>query len=688
MWPKLKKRLSYLKPSDILFVKRALEFAQSAHQGQKRISGEDYLTHPYAVALYLANYKFSRDVIAAGLLHDVLEDTKIKQKDLEKKFNKTVAKLVDGVSLVGDIQTKAKINFKNNDEERQFLKLQKLILASALDLRVVFIRLLDRKHNLETLDVFPRFSQIRKAKETLAIYAPLSKKLGMDELGAELEDYSFKFLHPKTYQQVLKIRKKYAPVNLKIVKKIRKQIKKKLELNKIKIIKIDYRIKHLYSLYQKLKKNDMDISRIYDLAAMRIITNTKKSCYEILGLIHSLYQPMEGRIKDYIANPKPRGYQSLHTTVFIKGDQPIEIQIRTLKMHHYAEYGLASHWLYKENVQKIKMQQWFFRLNKLIRQEKYSLSNLFREQIYVFTPKGEVIELPQGSTALDFAYAIHTQIGHQAKHILVNNQIKPFDYKLHNSDVVEIKTDKNFQISALWLRKVITNEAKNKIKSYLRLENKEEKIKIASSRLDHFLRIYNLKKADWDKKESGILKNLKMNLEQFYLTIYEEKINLDIVIKKYFKPNFSTSFKKKQKEETKVVVSGFNDLYLKLAKCCQPRKNNSIVGYISRKHQIIIHKKNCPSLVRLNKERLIPAWWEGEKQKLEIAANDRLGLLSDITNLFSHKKINILTLSAPKCKKGQANLRVAIDCPDMLRLSQLVEEINAINGVKNTTIIT
>jgi GTP pyrophosphokinase len=683
MWTKLKKKLSYLPKKDIVFIKEAFKFARTAHTGQKRESGEDYFVHPAKVAQYLAAYKFPKEVIAAGLLHDVLEDTSVSYDLLTKKFGKTVANLVDGVSVIGEIQNKVNLNLKNENETKQYLRLQKLILASAKDVRVIFIRLLDRKHNLETLQVFDKTRQERKAHETLEVYVPLAKRIGMGKLANELEDSTFAYLSPKIFKQIQKIQTEYAPADLETLKKVKRKISFILAKNNIKVISIDYRTKHLYSLYNKLKKFNMDIGLIYDLAALRIILETEQACYETLGLLHATYPPMVGRIKDYIANPKPNGYQSLHTTVFVKGKKPVEIQIRTASMHHFAEHGLASHWLYKEKHGLQKFKKWFFELNNTVAEKKYSLANIFAENIYVFTPKGEIIELPQQATALDFAYAIHSDIGHHTNHVLVNGRIRPLDFKLHNSDIVEIKTSNHILVSPLWLKKVETNEAKNKIRTFLRDKDKDVKIRKAQNELTKKLKFYGLNPNLWETKKEEILEKLKENnLENLYLDIYEGKIEIENILKRFFFVKNDKKNKVKNSVIPKIIVSGEKNLKIKLAKCCSPSNFKPIIGYISKNKEIAVHQKNCPNLVRLDKTRFVPAWWEGEILDLKLTATDRVGLIFDITNVFKKENINIIKLRTLKDDGKTANLKVAISYPNMLSLTQLGDKLAKVQGIK------
>ncbi len=674
-------KLNYLSDKDKEFIKKAFVFAQKAHQGQKRASGEPYFNHPLRVASLLADYKMEKEVVAAGLLHDAWEDAGVKLEEIQRQFGKVVAHLVDGVSVVGKIQTKAKLDFAGREDERKnILRLQKLILASAQDIRVIFIRLLDRKDNLQTLNVFPLSKQKRKAKETLLIYAPLAKKIGMGQLGGELEDMAFKYLYPQIYTRIKKLRAENLPLARSAIKAVERKIKKELKQAGIKVIESDHRIKHLYSLYQKLKRYNMDISRIYDLAALRLIVNSKEDCYRALGVIHSLFPPVPGRIKDYIAHPKPNGYQSLHTTVFVKGKRPIEIQIRTQKMHHHAEYGLAAHWLYKEEYSAKDIMAWLKTL-KLALKRNYSLKNLFSDYIYVFTPKGEVVELPKGATVLDFAYAIHTEIGEKAKIGLVNGSAKPLDFVLSNAQMVEIKTASTPQVSPLWLDKVSTPQAKSKIKSFLRRQDKEEKIKEARTNLLDQLSLLGIDEQKWEERKEEIFNSSNLTEEEFFLHFYEGEIKLQRIINRFFVP---TEKRRSPKRELlpKVLIAGEKNIKTKIAQCCRPRAHHSIIGYVSQEGTVSIHRKKCPTLAFLDKDRFVPAWWEGSEEEIEIEAWDRPGLLKDVAEVFYRRNINILAVESGKPQGSITKIRVVIEKPIVLNLAKLGEELTHIQGVK------
>lgn len=675
-------KLSYLSKKDKEFVEKAFVFAKKAHQNQKRASGEPYFNHPLRVALYLAEHKMEKEVIAAGLLHDVCEDTDISLETIRKKFGQVVANLVDGVSVIGEIQTKARLNFAGSENEKKnILRLQKLILSSIKDIRVIFIRLLDRKDNLETLAVFSPQKQKRKAQETLLIYAPLAKKIKMGKLGGELEDMAFKFLFPNLYQQVKKIRDKNLPLARSSIKLVEKTIKKELKKARVKVIKSDYRLKYLFSFYQKLKRYNMDVSRIYDLVALRLIVSSKEDCYRALGVIHDVFPPMPGRIKDYIAHPKPNGYQSLHTTVFVANRAPVEIQIRTLKMHHHAEFGLAAHWLYKEKYSSKDIAHWLKAL-KLALKKNYSLKKLFADHIYVFTPKGEVVELPKGATVLDFAYAIHTEVGERAKMGFVNGKIKPLDFPLRNSQVVEIKTAKEPQVNSLWLDKVKTSEARAKIRSFLKSQNKEQKIKEAEKNFLDQLSFLGIDRKKWEEKKKYILNFYRLSERDFFLHFYEGEIKLQRIINRFFLSTKETPRPVKSKTLPKVLVAGEKTIKTKMAQCCRPKPGHSIIGYVSQRGEVSIHHAECPSLVFLDKTRLVPAWWEGVEEELEIVAWDRPGLLKDIAGVFAKKNINISVVESGESINHLAKIRVVIERPIMLNLTKLAEELGHVQGVK------
>ncbi|MBI2482395.1 MAG: bifunctional (p)ppGpp synthetase/guanosine-3',5'-bis(diphosphate) 3'-pyrophosphohydrolase [Candidatus Vogelbacteria bacterium] len=472
------KELIDLLPADtqIGLIERAYTFATQAHAGQKRFSGEDYITHPVEVAKILATMRADIETIVAGLLHDVLEDTTVTRPELVKEFGETVTFLVDGVTKLGQL--------KYQGVERHVESLRKLFVAMAKDLRVIMIRLADRLHNIRTLNHIPKNKQKRIAIETLEIYAPLANRLGMWKIKGSLEDSAFPYAYPKEYALVVTLRKTKGRESVKRLEKLYRTLSREAITQGIKDIKIEYRIKYLYSLYEKLKKHDMNIDQIYDLSALRVIVPTVADCYQILGLIHTLWKPVSGRLKDYVANPKPNGYQSIHTTIFVGDNSMAEVQIRTELMHEKAEYGVASHLIYDEHGKTKKTRltdpklAW---LNKLLEWQKHPhqsedylailKTDFFEDRIFVFTPKGDVIELPVGATPLDFAYAIHSEIGDHANGATVNGKFVALMTPLKTDDIVLIETKKSSKPSVKWLEHVKTGMARKHIKSYIQKLN-------------------------------------------------------------------------------------------------------------------------------------------------------------------------------------------------------------------------
>lgn len=463
--------------ADEKIITEALAFADHAHHDQKRFSGEPYIIHPFEVAKNLAEMGADTESIVAGLLHDTIEDCPTQRDDIEKKFGSKVAFLVEGVTKLGKL--------KYQGAERHAESLRKFFVASAEDIRVIMIRLADRLHNVRTLQHVPKEKQHRIAIETLDIYAPLASRLGMWRIKGALEDASFPYAYPKEYEEVVKLRKTKGKESIKKLEKVYRDLSRQFAKSKVENFQIDYRIKYLYSLYEKLKRKDMNIEQIYDLSALRVIVENVSDCYQVLGIIHNLYRPVPNRLKDYIANPKPNGYQSIHTAVFTGDGSMVEIQIRTMAMHQEAEYGVASHIVYDEagkpkvggkiskNIQWIKeLIEW----QKNVDQHDEFLQTLktdfFQSRIFVFTPKGEVVELPLGATALDFAYNIHSDIGHQAIGARINGKFSPLNSTLKNRDLVEIETKKSGRPTAKWLEFVKTSAAKTHIKRYLQVDKK------------------------------------------------------------------------------------------------------------------------------------------------------------------------------------------------------------------------
>ena len=562
-------------------IKRAYVFAEKAHQGQKRNSGEDYIIHTLHTAYNLAEIKLNSTTIAAGLLHDVLEDTEITKKELEKEFGKEIAFLVEGVSKLGKI--------KYRGTERQVENFRKLFLATGKNIRVILIRLFDRLHNLETLNYQPPEKQKRIALESLEIYAPLAYRLGIGELKGQIEDLSFPYVFPDEYKKLInQVKDKYEERE-KYLKKIKSVIIKKLRKEDIQPIEIQSRSKHYYSLWQKLKRYDNDLDKIYDLVALRIIVKDVEECYQTLGVIHKLWKPLPGRIKDYIALPKPNGYQSLHTTVFCIDGRIIEFQIKTKAMHKDAEFGIAAHWYYSEQKElkaflKKKITKapedeldWVKQLKdwqketKDFSADRYLESlkiDFFSNRIFVFTPKGDVISLPENATPVDFAYAIHTDIGNHCHQARVNNKIARLEQPLQNSDIVEIIVNKNRKPSKDWFRFIKSGLSRTRIKRFFKTE----------------LEAWRKKRATTDK--------IRIRKERKETTVAKPQITV--------------------KKKTKILVAGQTGISINIAKCCSPSAKSQIKAYITKSHEASIHKADCENLKRAQKkwpQKIIEATW-------------------------------------------------------------------------------
>lgn len=571
----------YGKQDKTLIIKAYL-FAKIAHGNQKRLSGEGYITHPLHAAYFLSELGLDATTVAACLLHDTIEDTPITLKEIEKEFDKEISFLVDGVTKLGKIEYSEKNKRDEKQNASHINSLKKMFFAMADDIRVILIKLADRYHNMETLKYLPREAQKRVAAETLEIFAPIAARLGMGHLKGQFEDMAFPFVHPAEYAWLTKqVKTKYED-NLDYIERARPLIKRKLEDAGIKILEMNARVKHLYSLYQKLLRRDMDFGKIFDLAAMRVIVPDIASCYEALGIIHKHYKPLPGLIKDYISLPKPNGYQSLHTTIFCEKGKIVEIQIRTAEMHEYAENGIAAHWAYSESGKKKPIKtnakdiRWVTQLKNFLKEIKTGeeFSNLkidfFKNRIFVFTPKGEVKDLPEGATPIDFAYAIHTGLGHAVLGAKANNKMVPLHYELKNGDVVEILKSKKPKPSFDWLKIVKTAEARKKIKAWFR--------------------------------DSSLPQHL-----QFVEAVSPEK--------KIKKPPVRKLQKESSLSLSEPLIQGQKGLLCKLANCCNPLPENKIKGYLTVNRGVSIHLASCSNIKSAQETRILNAHWPTEKTR-------------------------------------------------------------------------
>lgn len=683
-------------------VRKAYCFANKWHEGQKRVSGDEYMVHPLAVSYYLAELKMDADTIIAGLLHDVPEDTKCTQEEIEKEFGKEVAQIIEGVTRLSGVKYFGK---KGKVED-----LRRLLLIMAKDLRVIVVKLADRLHNMQTIDFLSEEKRKNISAETIEIFAPLASRLGMGEVKGILEDLSFKYYLPEEYDKTNLLVGEKINEQKKYIKKVIIDVERKLKDYSIKGT-VEGRVKHLFSFYRKLNKYNGDISKIYDLIAIRIIVNTVSDCYKILGIIHKNWKPLPQRIKDYISLSKPNGYQSLHTTVFCLDGKIIEIQIKTKKMHEEAEWGVAAHWHYEQNKKSNEIPEKLSWITQLIEWQKDLESSafmdrlkidVFKDRIFVFTPKGEVIDLPEEVTPIDFAYVIHTEIGNSCIGCKVNNKIVPLSTYLNNGDLVEILTAKNnIGPSRDWLRFVKTPVAINNIRRWFKEENKEEYISLGKELLNAELKtigksvdkIYQkdikrlLDKYPYNNLDgvlsaigSGIL-NPKQIASFLYLSEEQPSINTKKSIFSKFLP-----FWKKKKIRSKVIVDGdiIDNLLISFASCCKPDIKHDIIGFITRGRGIMIHRKDCPNIRKEDKGRLINVHWTSKEFysiSLLIEFDNSTNILKDLTALLDKLKIETKKINLTKnnnISKITANLIISNNG----QLNEILENISNLPAVK------
>lgn len=679
---------------------KAYTFAESAHSGQTRDSGEAYINHPLEVANILVEMGLDTTSIVAALLHDVVEDTDIGLEEITTKFGTEVASLVDGLTKL------SRIVFQNK-QEQQVENLRKMFLAMAKDIRVILIKLADRMHNMRTLRYLPVERQKKIAKETVEIYAPLAHRLGMYRLKWELEDLAFRFLEPKRYYELVQKVAQKRQEREGYIAEVIEIVEKQLDSLGIKA-EIQGRPKHLYSIYQKMVTQNKEFSEIYDLMAIRFLVNNIQDCYEVLGVVHTLWKPIPGRFKDYIAVPKSNMYQSLHTTVMGHGGMPLEIQIRTFEMHQIAEFGIAAHWRYKEGkpVDDIDFLQKIAWLRHLLEWQGESRDadeylenlrvNLFEDEVFVFTPKGDVKNLPAGATPVDFAYSVHTHIGHQCLGAKVNGKLVTLDYKLKNGDIVQILTGKQeFGPSRDWLNFVVTSKAKSRIRQWLREQSREEYILLAREQLEKELKKHGYDPSVYLKPE--ILKDAAERLgfvegDDLLMAVGEGRFTSGTVVVKLvgekdqdkkLSPIVSAE-KPKTHPLGGVKVKGLTDLLVRYSRCCNPVPGDQIIGYTTRGKGVAIHRLDCPNLPQ-DTERYIKVEWDTDDAgvypiTIKIEANDRISLLADIMNVMALQKLNV-TAANIHTQKGRAFLDFTIEVSHLNDLKDLVGELKTVKGV-------
>ncbi len=699
----LKKIRSDMDDPDLDIVKKAYEIANEAHEGQYRVSGEPYVEHPINVAYILADLGLDIISISAALLHDVVEDTKFTREDIEEMFGDEVALLVDGVTKL------TKLDFKSK-EEHQAESLRKMFLAMAKDIRVVLIKLADRLHNMRTLEHLGREKQIFKSEETIEIYAPLAHRLGMSRMKSELEDLSFYFLQPDVYEELKKKLKENRSSRNRNIQNAITTLRENIEDQKLDA-EIYGRSKHLYSIYQKMQRKEVDFSEIYDLTAVRVLVDSVRECYQVLGVVHEIWKPMPGRFKDYIAMPKSNMYQSLHTTVIGPSGDPLEVQIRTHEMHKTAEYGIAAHWRYKEGKtdkddyeEKLSWLRQLLEWQKDLQEPQEFMKalkiDLFQDEVFVFTPKGDVMSLPRGGTPIDFAYHIHTEVGHNCVGAKVNGKIVPLEYELNNGDIVNIITSKKSTgPSRDWLKYVKTSTARSKIKRWFKKQQRDEIIRRGKELLNReFERQHiDLSGKDKDEELQRIAEELgENNRENLLESIGYNNISVKQVINKLdIEEEEEVSLEDLQtapstkSSDKGVKVKGVDNLKVRTAKCCNPVPGDKIVGYITRGRGISIHRKGCPNLKSLmenEEERIIDVEWDQKRSEsyvvdLNIEAVDKSALLNDITRLIKNEQIKLLSVNARADKYGKAYIRLSVELSSIEHMKDIMNKIKEISGV-------
>ena len=696
---------TYLTDDECNQVLKAFELADKAHEGQLRASGEPYIMHPLAVADILAHLQIDHITLMAALMHDVVEDTSYSKEDLEEMFGSEVAFLVDGVTKLNQFQYETK-------EDRQMENYRKMILAMAKDVRVVVIKLGDRLHNMRTLKHMRSDKQKRIAKETLEIFAPLAHRLGIFNVKWELEDLSFRYLEPEKYYDLVDQMKQKRQAREDIVNDTMSQLTKALGEAHIKA-DIKGRPKHFYSIYKKMKKDNRDLSQIYDLLAVRVIVDTIPDCYAVLGIAHSLWKPLPYRFKDYISMPKSNMYQSLHTTVIGTMGQPVEIQIRTWEMHRVSEYGVAAHWRYKEGNKVAWLRQvleWQDTSNPTELVNALKL-DVFSGEVFVFTPKGDVVKLPIGSVPLDFAYRVHTDVGHRCVGAKVNGKIVPLDYTLQNGDIVDIITSKTGRPSLDWLNIVGSSESKSKIRNWFKRENKAENIEKGLEALEKEAKRlnYSWKELIGDNRLQQVTKQLKAGTEEEMFaacgyggipvsTVLLRLIELYKKSKEAEESKHSTEQiieklkaqgPKTTKNGTGVLVKGEAGVMVRMAKCCSPVPGDDIIGYITRGRGVSIHRSDCTSLGHTPEdlERMIEVSWDGSSGEsfhvgIDIQAYDRNGLLMEVMAVLSELKITITNINAKVQEDTKTvSINVVVDIRDISQLDFVMTKLRRIREV-------
>jgi guanosine-3',5'-bis(diphosphate) 3'-pyrophosphohydrolase len=693
--------------ADIDLLRRAYVFSAFEHKGQVRHSGEPYLVHPLEVADLLADMKLDVVAIAAGLLHDIVEDTQTPIERIRELFGADVAHVVEGVTKLGAIPF-------SSSEERQAENFRKMLLAMVDDIRVILVKLADRLHNMRTLHHLPEERRVKIAQETRDIYAPIANRLGMSKIKNELEELAFKYLEPTAYESLRQTVEKRRRATEGMIEDLKKTVAAKLAEAQIPVIEIDGRIKRLFSIHQKLKRQKIELDQVYDLVALRIVTQSVKDCYGALGIIHQTWSPVPGRIKDFIAMPRPNGYQSLHTSVISDRGMPFEVQIRTADMHRTAEEGIAAHWKYKEGrVGAGRDEQYFVWLRQLlewqqeVRDPQEFLQNLkielYPEEVYIFTPRGEVKALPRDATPVDFAYAIHTDVGHQCVGARVNGKMVPLRARLRNGDIVEILTTAGHKPSRDWLNFVTTSRARNKIKHFIHAEEKERSIELGRKLFDKEAKRYglNVKQLTEPETMTRVLTEYGMGkADELYAALGYGKVSPKTVLAKFVP---QTELKEAPPEggiasvvrrvlggtgDDKITVHGIDDLMVFRARCCNPIRGEKIVGYITRGKGVSVHSATCSNVLNLlyDPERRIAVEWakgtDGTPYtvRLTIQVEDRKGILADVSSKIAGINTNIRNVEAT-VDDQMGRIDMTVEISDVKHLQKVIKSLRSIAGV-------
>ena len=707
--------------ADTKLIVKAYNYAKEKHGTQCRKSGEPYIIHPVQVAYILADIGLDEATICAALLHDVVEDTEVTHEDLVRDFGEEIATMVAGVTKLGELRYQA------STEERQVENYRKMFLAMGKDIRVIIIKLADRLHNLRTLKYLRRDRQIANAKETMELYAPLANRLGIYSLKWELEDLAFKYLYPEEYRELVEGIDKKREERLQFIEKIMDDIRGQLKKQKIEA-EVTGRAKHLYSIYRKMKRDNKTLDQIYDLFALRILVNSVKDCYAALGVVHEMYSPMPGRFKDYIAVPKPNMYQSIHTTLLGEKGTPFEVQIRTWEMHRIAEYGIAAHWAYKEanygkkgkqvvTVTKDKLAwlretlEWQQDMKDPQEFLNTLKTELFEDEVYVFTPKGKILVLPRDATPIDFAYSIHEEIGNHMVGCKINSKMMPIITKLQSGDIVEIMTsDSQKGPSRDWLKFIKTTKAKSKIQSWFKKEQRSENIEKGKDLIDKEIKRIGISHDELFKQDyiNAALDRYKFkNLEDMYASVGFGAISqvkiISRMLEEYRKRHKEENIEQKIEEltskrktvkpsSTGVVVKGIDNCLVKLSKCCNPVPGDNIIGYITKGRGVSVHRTDCVNVKDLLKEedRIIDVYWYTEKAAsynvdITVYANDRTGLLADVIQVLSNLKTKLMGLNSKATKEHIATIEITIEVENIEELNKVLKELRKVDSVYEVT---